>query len=333
MSKKEWFFLLILVFVFSSTAFLFHPPQKEKIHLKKNVFVLVFDGLSASYLNEAPYLGSMEYETMRVNFPSTTPSHAGMLIAGDCGAEKEYVKNCVDDPGIVSACDFVRDAGGICLMVSEAGDFREGRNEFDLAFHDKGLGDWEMEVNSPGVSELNLETFFISWKNKYREYVEEKNEVEKYALYSKYVLDLDLALLKHLEENFPGQRFLLFSNAKGIDSCGHNGNEEQYRECIAELDEDAKELADYLQRTEGLVSVFTADHGMFFPCAECRGTHSREPASLSEEVLLVPAIFFGEQPENWGEGKSFDLMPAIFSLAGAENACERMKYCKGNSLS
>ena len=308
---------------------------------QKSIAVFVLDGTSASKITEynTPNLEKLSKKSLVAAFfhpviPSTTESHATMYIAGDCGnaGKAQY---CVDNAGTASLCDYARMHGMLCIMVSEAGDFAQARGEFDIAFYDSGFFDFRIEQNNFSEEINELKEFFDEWKNKQNEYKNEKEGIEKYALYSKYIIDIDNSLIKFFEEKKPEKKFLLFSNIKGTDFCGHDFNSSAYSECISFLDKDSNDLIQSILDSDELVAAFTSDHGMAFDCPSCKGHHQESPYSLNPEVLNIPLIIYagkdkaGTIKEN---SNSFDLMPSLFYYAGLTDSCTKMRYCKGKIL-
>jgi len=333
-------FFILIFFIFWLFNQLIPQQSFAEAPAQKSIAVFVLDGTSASKITESntPNLDklsekSLTAESFHPVIPSTTESHSTMYIAGDCG-NPEKAQNCVDNSGIASLCDYARLHGMLCVMASEAGDFEQARKEFDIAFYDSGFFDFRIELNSFNEDTSLLKDFFEEWKNKEKNYNTEKKGIEKYALYSKYIVDVDNALIKFFEEKLNGKKFLLFSNIKGDDFCGHDFNDSAYSECISLLDKDSSQLIQTILDSNELVAAFTADHGMDFDCPECKGHHTQPPYSLSPEVLNIPLIIYdgkdaGMIKEN---SNSFDLMPSLFYYAGLPDSCSRMRYCKGKIL-
>ncbi|MEW6295118.1 MAG: hypothetical protein AB1467_02365 [Candidatus Diapherotrites archaeon] len=310
------------------------------IPAQKSIAVFVLDGTPASKITKSitPNLEklsekSLTAESFHPVIPSTTESHSIMYIAGDCGNAGK-AQNCVDNAGMTSLCDYARLHGMLCVMASEAGDFKQARSEFDIAFYDSGFFDFRIEVNSFNEDTSLLKDFFEGWENKTGEYRSESG-IQKYAFYSKYIIDVDNALIKFFEEELNGRKFLLFSNIKGNDFCGHDFNETAFTQCISILDKDSGQLIQTVLDSNGLVAAFTADHGMAFECPECKGHHAEPPYSLSPEVMDIPLIIYDGKDFGAIEtsANTFDLMPSMFYYAGLPDSCSsRMRYCKGKIL-
>jgi len=340
--------LLLLYFFFGSSV--------ENIN-SKNIAVFFLDGTGSYYLSVYPELvpealngevllkaSTPNLEQFKekgiiggitVNFPSTTESHAMTYLAGECISPTQ-TKSCVDAVGIVSFCDLGKRYGYTCIMVSQGGDFQEGLGEFDVVFHDQSFNEYEIIVNNKSALTNSLESFFLSWKENLNYYIPSSDEdkVEKYSLYSAYLIELDADLIDYLEKNFPEEKYILFSNIKGNDSCGHNTNATGYAECIEALDSSMGQLIEVIEEQEELISVISSDHGMAFDCLLCKGHHQSPPHNSMEESLVVPFILHGG-----GIGKlvqemnSFDFFPTVFGYAGINNSCDKMRYCEGKDLS
>lgn len=341
---------LILILVY----YLFGSITEETD--SKNIAVFFFDGTGSNYLSVYPELvpealneqSLLKASTpnlegfaekgitgeISVNFPSTTKSHAATYIAGGCAFSNP--KNCVDEFGIVSFCDLGKRYGYSCIMVSQGGDFQEALGEFDIVFHDSSFNEYEVIVNKRTAFTNSMESFFLSWKEKLNYYIPSSDEdkVEKYSLYSAFLIELDAELIDYLEKNFPEEKYILFSNIKGNDSCGHNTNATGYVECIERTDSALQGLIEVIGVQEDLISVISADHGMAFDCLLCKGHHESPPYNSMPESLTVPFILHGG-----GRGKmiqemnSFDFFPTVFGYAGINDSCGKMRYCRGKDLS
>ncbi len=314
----------------------------------ESVLILVGDGMGAKYMGffegapplamdgselekaKTPVLESLKgkalYSVFRTRFPETIASHSVFYIAGDCGKQFAKVKNCVDNAGMVSICDVARANNHLCIMVSESGDFKEARSEFDVAFFDAGKWDFRVERNSNSREAIAVEEFLKS--KAVSGFDGNKNSLEEY---SAFILNIDSALLEFLHKVFPEKKFVVFSNAKGVDLCGHRGNPKRYSECISEFDHDINSLIVAAEKTGTLLAI-TADHGMAFECTECRGSHASYPFNETAEAREIPFIVFGSK--QFGRIESADssmLVPIVFSLAGFQDSCKRMRYCSLDS--
>jgi len=311
----------------------------------ESVFILAADGLGAEYMDffegdspraldgstlekaETPFLNSLRekaiYSKLKTRFPETTASHSVFYIAGDCGKEGDAIKNCVDNAGTVSLCDLARQNGHLCLMVSQGGDFKGARSEFDVAFFDSGKWDFFVERNSQSAEALAVEKFL-------KEKAVDGRGLEGGSLeeYSAFALGTGKGLVEFMEKEMPEKKFVVFSNAKGVDLCGHQGGAERYIECIEAFDRDINGLAASAMNA-GIVFALTADHGMAFECAGCKGAHSREPHNGTMEAMVVPLIVLGAGNGEMEGMDSSMLVPFVFSLAGFSGPCEKMRYCSG----
>ncbi len=308
----------------------------------KSVFILVADGVGARYLDffetaepkaldgtelekaSVPVLNSLKekslYSILEVRFPETTSSHSVFYIAGDCGREWENTKSCVDNAGITSLCDVARLEGHLCVMASEGGDFREARSEFDVAFFDAGKWDFRVERNSDTPEAVAVEEFF---RGKAGEARDREGTLEEY---SAFILKADAGFLEFMEARFPEKKFVLFSNAKGVDLCGHQRDAAGYAECIERIDYDLNAVLAFL--SPDTVFALTADHGMAFECSECRGAHAGVPFNSAAESLEIPLIVLNTRDGKLESTDSSMLVPVVFSAAGIPDACEKMRYCE-----
>jgi len=340
------FLLLALLLLFFTSLFLQKPVLEEP----KSVFILVLDGVGASYLEnlseqqimlDGVFLRKARLESiesfysksavLKQPFTKTTAAHSLYYISGDCGRQWDSIKDCVDDSGIVSICDFYRSKGYLCIMVSAAGDFREARNEFDVALYDNDLFDFRVQLNSNSDEAKEVAGFLREQAKKATSYKLRKKDANFFVLYSAFIIDTDYELIKFLRKRFPEMKFFLFSNAKGTDKCGHNLSALEYVKCIEGLDSYLKPLADNLADSNVLFFI-TADHGMAFDCLQCNGHHASKPYSETVFAKRIPFIFVSNENASLMDGTAYDLMPSVFELSGFSNACAEMRYCEGNSL-
>ncbi|MEM4663164.1 MAG: hypothetical protein QXM75_04030 [Candidatus Diapherotrites archaeon] len=314
----------------------------------KNVVFLVIDGLGARYIeslgdndvvldgiivekaNFGAFFGSnYSATTVEQIFTETISAHSLYYIAGDCNKQWGDIKSCVDDTGITTICDLYKSNGYICIMVSEAGDFREARNEFDVVFYDSNFWEFKVELNSQRPEAYKIADFLSSRINKadgLKSY--KSSEVGSFVDYSFFIIETDVLLIEFIRENLPSTKFFIFSNAKGIDLCGHKLNPKDYLSCIEGLGSKLSELQRIAD--ENTVLFVTADHGMVFNCLQCRGHHT--DASNNHFAREIPFIYIGNQKVELQSGLAYDIMPTVFELSGFSGACNLMRYCKGNSL-
>ena len=335
---------LALLLLFFTSLFLQKPVSEEP----KSVFILVLDGVGASYLEnlsehqimldgvflKKARLKSIErfYSKSAVleqPFTKTTAAHSLYYIAGDCGRQWDSIKECVDDFGIASVCDFYRSKGYLCIMVSEAGDFKEARNEFDVVLYDNDLFDFRVQLNSSSEEAKEVASFLREQAKNAANYKLQERDVNFFVLYSAFIIDTDYKLIKFLQGRFPEKEFFLFSNAKGTDKCAHNLSASEYINCIEGLDSYLKPLVKKLADSNVLFFI-TADHGMAFDCLQCNGHHASKPYTVFAKQ--IPFIFVSDENIFLIDGTAYDLMPSVFELSGFSNACTEMRYCKGNSL-
>lgn len=340
--------LLVATLLCSALGFLFlqEPKQVEP----KSVFVLVLDGVGASYLEnlseqqvmldgvflKKARLKSIErfYSKSAVleqPFTETTAAHSLYYIAGDCGKRWNSIKECVDDYGIVSICDFYKSKGYLCIMVSEAGDFKEARNEFDVVLYDNALFDFKVQLNGNSTEAKEVAGLLEQQVKKASDYKLQEKDANFFVRYSAFVIDTDYKLINFLQTHFPDKRFFLFSNAKGTDKCAHTLSATEYIKCIEGLDSHIKPLAEKLAHSNILFFI-TADHGMAFDCLQCNGHHANKPYNETVFARKIPLIFVSDMNTSLINGTAYDLMPSVFELSGFNNACKEMRYCEGNSL-
>ncbi|MEM4598889.1 MAG: hypothetical protein QW400_04355 [Candidatus Diapherotrites archaeon] len=356
--------VLCILIVASVLVFYFYPTsdpnklseQKEKgVNEKKqnatetkNVIFLVLDGVGSKYLQSfdptpLSYNGvSVEkaelqnffglasaFAEVEQPFPETTSAHSLYYIAGDCGREWGNIKECVDDGGLTTICDFYRSQGYVCIMVSEAGDFKEARSEFDVVLYDYNFWDFQVELNSNSKEASEIASFLEK-----RKILADSKKSEagldgnSYIEYSNFIIETDALLISFIKENLPYAKFFLFSNAKGTDLCGHRLGVESYVACIEGLNLELQKLA--LLRDENTALFVTADHGMAFDCLTCKGYHAKD--QKSSFAIQIPLIFVGTEKFHLHNGTAYDIMPTVFSVSGFDYACSSMRYCKGSSL-
>ncbi|MCX8190015.1 MAG: hypothetical protein N3F05_02185 [Candidatus Diapherotrites archaeon] len=357
----RFYFFAIVCFVLITTYVLFYfyntnnfqerPPrvsQETGANRTKNVIFLVLDGVGAKYLQGIDS-GSLSLNGVHVKkaelsgffksasafakaeqpFTETTSAHSIFYIGGDCNREWEDIKDCVDDSGLTTICDFYRSKGYICIMISEAGDFREARIDFDVAFYDSNFWDFQIELNSSSKELSEIAYFLETRKNIANEKkANHRNDENLYIDYSNFIIETDALLVSFMREKFPHVKFFLFSNAKGADLCGHRFNVKSYISCIEGLNNELQELLH--MKDENTVFFITADHGMIFDCVKCKGYHAKDQKNIF--ASQIPFIYAGSEKISLRDGTAYDIMPTVFSISGFDYACSSMRYCEGNSL-
>jgi hypothetical protein len=341
------FYILVALLAVLLLFFLLHNPMPRSP--TKSVFVLIIDGMGAAYIEgfdteplifdgtmlEKARLSSLERffgksAIVTQEFTETTSAHSLYYIAGDCGKRWQAIKKCVDDYGVTSICDFYRSKGYLCVMVSEAGDFREARNEFDVVLYDNGLFDFKVELNSNSEEAKTVAKFLEACAKKASRYALAEQDVNFFVRYAAFILDTDAELIKFMRKNFPEKKFFLFSNAKGIDLCGHKLSAKHYVSCIANLDHYLAQLTEL--RDSNTLFVVTADHGMAFDCLTCNGHHAGKPHSETPYAKRIPFILVSDDNISLMDGSAYDIMPTILELSGFKDACRMMRYCEGYAL-
>lgn len=365
-NKNRSYLLAILCILIVASVLIFYfypvsyspnlPEQKEKganekkptANGTKSVLFLVLDGVGSKYLKSIDstplsfngvsvekselhnFFGlASAFTELEQPFPETTSAHSLYYIAGNCGREWENIKDCVDDGGLTTICDFYRSQGYICIMVSEAGDFKEARLEFDVVLYDYNFWDFQVELNSTSKEASEIASFLEKRKiladsKKSGAALDENSYIE----YSNFIIETDALLLSFIKENFPYAKFFLFSNAKGTDLCGHRLGVVSYVTCIEGLNLGLQKLA--LLRDENTALFVTADHGMAFDCLTCKGYHAKD--QKNSFATQIPLIYVGTEKFHIRSGTAYDVMPTVFSVSGFDYACSSMRYCKGSSL-
>ncbi len=353
--RKHVFIMLSLLLLGFFALFLAFVPLSSNEGTAKgsnnyaSVLVLVLDGVGANYLEgiaqEELWLDGialekaklelpeeyMHYAVLEQPYPKTIAAHSLFYIAGDCGKRWDDIEYCVDDYGIVSICDAYRAKGYLCIMVSEAGDFKDARKEFDVALYDAGLFNFKVELNSKSSYAKLVAEFLKERISEASNYKLKDKDANFFINYSKFIIDTDLKLINFMRKNMPEKKFFIFSNAKGTDRCGHELNAIEYTNCIQGLSDSLRKIA-LASLDSNIIMVITADHGMVFDCLACSGHHSSEPYSDSVFAKQIPFIVISDKNFSLANGTAYDLMPSIFELSGLTNACNEMRYCKGSSL-
>jgi|GEM_PF-1994879 len=335
------FSVFIAIFCIFIAIYPFYFQENEPKETKSVIF-LVLDGAGAKYiegLDAMPLeiegakiekakllsIASASFTTAEQEFTETISAHSLYYIAGDCGKQWQDIKYCVDNSGTTTICDFYRSKGYLCIMVSEAGDFKEARNEFDVVLYDKGIFSFDVEVNSNSKEAVGVGEFLKDIVKAQHE--QQSSDINFYVMYSAFIIETDAKLVKFMREKFPSKKFFLFSNAKGIDLCGHKLGLEAYISCIEGLDATLSSLAN--SRDSNTIIFITADHGMVFDCANCKGHHADSPEN--PYAREIPLILFGSNAL-LRKGTASDIMATVFEISGFPNACAEMRYCEGKSL-
>jgi hypothetical protein len=123
------------------------------------------------------------------------------------------------------------------------------------------------------------------------------NPAVAYRQYDQWSLDRAIAVVRFLDENHPGLKYLLVVNVAGPDMAAQERGFDYYRQAVEDLNPGLSSLAEACDRA-GAVMMLTADHGMSFKAPDSKGSHATGEASERNESRLAPLVIFSGEPGN-----------------------------------
>lgn len=288
--------------------------------------ILVVDGFGSSYVypEHEPYAldGSLLEKTVlfnltgsgarvvdvRVLIPETTKSHS-VLITGFSGVDPQFLGRTIFDAA--------REKGYLCLGVLERGDSKEVLQKLDAVLYldDNAIHGAEPVPGFRDAVPQDFRDLLQTWRDRFSDYTSEAGTAG-YARYNRWGLDTATDLVEKLR----GRHFLLLVNVGAVDSAGQDLGARGYIETVAALDAPLGRLEEAC-RSNGVLLVITADHGMSFPAARGKGGHSAAKYSGRLESLRVPLVLLGPGVEELNLGgvwSETDIAPTVLDLLGIQ---------------
>lgn len=294
--------------------------------------LLIVDGMGSSYIYPefTPYAldgsalnradvsnimliadGGTRVLDIRAPQTSTAPGHS-VLVTGYSRADTELVGR-----GWATIFDVLRDHDYLCLAVMQKGDFEEMRAKQDAILFDasNSIRNPSMDLKAHPHVPADLRELMRTWQKEFPDYLDGKEGVERYAAYNRWVIDVSNAIIHHMAENHPTQRFLLTLNVGAVDLAGHYLGPERYVKVIEELDKDVYELYQTCIERD-VVLIITADHGMAFPRHGARGGHASDKYAGTSEAQRIPLIISGPnvRVDVVESGRQSDIAPTLLSI-------------------
>ncbi len=353
-------FSFALLFIFSgfpAPAFALTEVEVSPVNTSEGAVLLVVDGLSASYiypeltphaLDGTPLekaklenilkISENSARILEFRVPQTfTEGGNSVLITGNPGADTELVS--FKDATVY---DVLHEEGYLCIAVMENGDFGSICAEQDVVVRDKNnsINDLKITLEKYDHSSDNPEApripegllkVFKDTADKAPSYVKSKETRERYSGYNRWGIDTACAVIKYMDINSPGQKYLLTVNVGAVDGSGHHRDNYGYVDCIECLDADLSPLYE-LCKKNNLAFVLTADHGMSFSKNGARGGHQSEKLSTSEEAQLVPLIVHAQDVKSGiieGKHSQEDFAPTFLGILDIP---DRPRFATGKQI-
>jgi hypothetical protein len=194
--------------------------------------------------------------------------------------------------------DAVRAAGYLSIAIVETGDTVYMTGEPDIIAYEKNNSQYVpctmISVNSQSVP-AGVQDILAA--NPLQRQSKNMNPADAYRLYDQWPLDRAVAMVRFLDEKYPGLKYLLVVNVAGPDMAAQERGFDHYRQAVEDLDPGLSSLADAC-REVGTIMMVTADHGMSFKAPGSKGSHATGEASLRNESRLAPLVVFLDEPGN-----------------------------------
>jgi hypothetical protein len=317
----RYLFILLLAFIALSAP----------MSCGQGAVIVIIDGMGSSYLprhtatyasggiidpiDMASFADADAQYQLKVPVPATEYGHA-VIATGYSNVSPEGVAYYH-----ATIFDALKDDGYIAMGILENGDAGAMLGELDVAVRNKNDS-----IYSPSLELIrngnNAPPEVVEMMRAYPLLEACKPGKDPYAPYIRYnawALNFARDAVSYMNESEPGLSYVLIVNAGGLDSAGQNLGYDGYMAVLSGMDGDLGALIDVC-RDSGTVLMITGDHGMSFPDADNKGSHSNARAASRNESLLVPLLIYANVTVKGGGTYGQEcLAPTLLSMLDEPN--------------